>query len=92
MSRFYCDPGGIRTPNPQLRRLMLYPVELLGQTVVSAKIVIRSALEKFQKNGYWFSLRLASFNTSLKKSITPAFCPKSTTNSGNLPPKFKYIR
>jgi hypothetical protein len=25
-----CAPGGIRTPNPQLRRLMLYPVELLA--------------------------------------------------------------
>jgi hypothetical protein len=23
-----CTPGGSRTPNPQLRRLMLYPVEL----------------------------------------------------------------
>src|ERR1039457_2116799 len=25
------DPGGSRTPNPQLRRLMLYPVELRGR-------------------------------------------------------------
>ena len=24
------DPGGARTPNPQFRRLMLYPIELRG--------------------------------------------------------------
>src|ERR1035441_2317640 len=28
------DPGGSRTPNPQLRRLMLYPVELRGRPPV----------------------------------------------------------
>ena len=26
-----CAPEGSRTPNPQLRRLMLYPVELLAR-------------------------------------------------------------
>src|SRR5207302_7871154 len=25
------DPGGARTPNPQFRRLMLYPIELRGR-------------------------------------------------------------
>jgi hypothetical protein len=25
------DPGGSRTPNPQIRSLMLYPVELRGR-------------------------------------------------------------
>src|ERR1035437_6056426 len=29
------DPGGSRTPNPQLRRLMLYPVELRGRLPLS---------------------------------------------------------
>ena len=28
---FNGDPGGSRTPNPQIRSLMLYPVELRGQ-------------------------------------------------------------
>ncbi len=28
MRTFYCDPGGIRTHDPQLRRLLLYPAEL----------------------------------------------------------------
>jgi hypothetical protein len=28
---FSCDPGGIRTHDPQLRRLLLYPTELPGQ-------------------------------------------------------------
>ena len=27
-----CDPGGIRTHDPQLRRLLLYPAELPDQT------------------------------------------------------------
>lgn len=26
-----CDPGGIRTHDPQLRRLLLYPTELPDQ-------------------------------------------------------------
>ena len=30
-----CAPGGSRTPNPQLRRLMLYPVELRVRVNVS---------------------------------------------------------
>ena len=29
--RMYGDPGGSRTPNPQIRSLMLYPVELRGR-------------------------------------------------------------
>lgn len=29
---WFCDPAGTRTPNRQLRRLMLYPVELPDQT------------------------------------------------------------
>ena len=28
---FFCDPGGIRTHDPQLRRLLLYPAELRDQ-------------------------------------------------------------
>ena len=27
------DPGGSRTPNPQIRSLMLYPIELRGRMV-----------------------------------------------------------
>src|SRR5690606_6093317 len=27
----FCDPGRIRTPNPQSRNLIFYPVELLGR-------------------------------------------------------------
>jgi hypothetical protein len=30
------DPGGSRTPNPQIRSLMLYPVELRGRYVFSS--------------------------------------------------------
>jgi len=28
--QLFCDPGGIRTHDPQLRRLLLYPAELRG--------------------------------------------------------------
>ena len=31
------DPGGIRTPDPQLRRLLLYPTELRGHVIVNAR-------------------------------------------------------
>ena len=31
MSGFLCEGTGTRTPNLQLRRLLLYPVELTGQ-------------------------------------------------------------
>src|ERR1700739_1367901 len=34
------DPGGSRTPNPQFRRLMLYPVELRGR---GAKLEMESS-------------------------------------------------
>jgi hypothetical protein len=29
------DPGGIRTHDPQLRRLLLYPAELPGQNFIA---------------------------------------------------------
>ena len=32
---FLSDPGGIRTHDPQLRRLLLYPAELLDQLSMS---------------------------------------------------------
>ena len=35
-TQLFRDPAGTRTPNPQLRRLMLYPVELPDQTSPSA--------------------------------------------------------
>ena len=28
-----CDHGGVRTPNPQSRNLIFYPVELRGQLI-----------------------------------------------------------
>jgi hypothetical protein len=34
---FSGDPGGSRTPNPQIRSLMLYPVELRGRDLSTAE-------------------------------------------------------
>ncbi len=31
---FQSDPGGVRTPNPQSRNLIFYPVELRGQFIL----------------------------------------------------------
>ena len=35
-----CAPEGSRTPNPQLRRLMLYPVELQAHAIVDLGMAI----------------------------------------------------
>jgi hypothetical protein len=48
-SRLNGDPGGSRTPNPQFRRLMLYPVELRGQKMVRP--------ERFELPTFWFVAR-----------------------------------
>ena len=32
------DPGGARTPNPQFRRLMLYPIELRGRDRINVPV------------------------------------------------------
>src|SRR5438067_2505037 len=44
------DPGGNRTPNPQFRRLMLYPVELRGHA--SSQEMVRP--ERFELPTFWF--------------------------------------
>ena len=33
MIAFKSDHGGVRTPNPQSRNLIFYPVELRGQVI-----------------------------------------------------------
>ena len=33
------DPGGSRTPNPQIRSLMLYPIELRGRVIAVREAV-----------------------------------------------------
>ena len=38
-----CDPTGTRTPNPQLRRLMLYPVELSDPNSAATRTVSAEA-------------------------------------------------
>ncbi len=36
--RLFCDSGGIRTHDPQLRRLLLYPAELRNHVFQNAKV------------------------------------------------------
>jgi hypothetical protein len=45
-----CTSGGIRTPNPQFRRLMLYPIELRRQKLRK----IRKAMEEVLSRNYTF--------------------------------------
>src|SRR5205814_9909664 len=46
------DPGGSRTPNPQIRSLMLYPVELRGRCKIENRIMVRP--ERFELPTFWF--------------------------------------
>ncbi len=53
----FCDPGGIRTPDPQIRNLLLYPTELLDQSCIpfcgeaDAKVVLfsKNAKKSYKK-------------------------------------------
>ena len=36
----HCDPVGIRTQDPQLRRLLLYPAELPDRTLSGVSVII----------------------------------------------------
>src|SRR5580692_1154017 len=49
--RNHGGPGGARTPNPQFRRLMLYPIELQGH--LHQKPSLQSAMSK----EYWWAVK-----------------------------------
>jgi hypothetical protein len=46
-------PGGARTPNPQFRRLMLYPIELQGRNLVAGGRKKRRERGKKRKTLGW---------------------------------------
>ncbi len=50
-------PGGIRTPNPQFRRLMIYPVDLRAQSP-NDSIPIPYLKEKFEQNKSYTALKM----------------------------------
>ena len=58
-----CDPGGIRTHDPQLRRLLLYPAELLDPKQIlfcECKISVFSQYRQIYFTGFrglWHGLR-----------------------------------
>jgi hypothetical protein len=53
------DPGGSRTPNPQIRSLMLYPIELRGRWSNSTTDSYDSASDKHQPRGQdWRRIRI----------------------------------
>ena len=53
-----CDPVGIRTQDPQLRRLLLYPTELPDHRFAVAKIVL-------------FSMSVPVFAKKMQKHFIP---------------------
>ena len=61
-----CDPGGIRTHDPQLRRLLLYPAELRGLIYCAklekfkllTRIAATAAILYFEVMRTWLDLRL----------------------------------
>ena len=38
--KLYSDRGGVRTPNPQSRNLIFYPVELRGRLIYDFRLLI----------------------------------------------------
>ena len=72
-------PGGIRTPNPQLRRLMLYPVELQArqkQPELSSSILQANRMRNvFAGVGLQFGLLFPAINrTTLSRSFRHFRC------------------
>ncbi len=61
-STYICAPGGIRTPNPQIRSLMLYPVEL------------RMRFLHPERNPFGIELRM-QIKFYLSYASDPAFAP-----------------
>ena len=56
------DSGGIRTHDPQLRRLLLYPTELRNQSRFSNRVAIQWTIPplKLRKSNTNFSIRKIS--------------------------------
>ena len=53
------DPGRIRTPNPQSRNLIFYPVELRGQRIAKVAIFLPSPTNPIRKDfGFYTSIHL----------------------------------
>ncbi len=51
------DPGRIRTPNPQSRNLIFYPIELRSPQIESAKIyILKLNLMKYRSIIVFFEL------------------------------------
>ena len=48
------DPGGIRTHDPQLRRLLLYPTELLDRFFISGGKITKNNLTRRSNALYLF--------------------------------------
>jgi hypothetical protein len=66
------DPGGSRTPNPQIRSLMLYPVELRGRAEICGRKAVYTYLRvlgmsyrRVQEFTYFSSAREANSVGSL---------------------------
>ena len=61
------EPGGIRTPDPRLRRPVLYPTELLTHNIKYDSIIFIICQEKISKKTYsnWALLYLKVVNCNI---------------------------
>ena len=69
------DPGGARTPNPQFRRLMLYPIELRGRMAggrsrASLDRTPEAAVPTFKKMGWETGIEPATAGATVRCSAS----------------------
>ena len=75
LNKYACDPAGIRTQDPQLRRLLLYPAELPDQFSVALEGSLQKSLHSsckvsdFSVSGKIYSLVSAPLIVALRFGI-----------------------
>ena len=61
LSSSFGDPAGIRTPDPQLRRLLLYPAELRDHHISQIRLQCCERFSQIRVQRYYFFLKCANF-------------------------------
>ena len=69
-----CDSGGIRTPDPQLRRLLLYPTELPNRAQKARKGTAFFSI--MQEKTYFLRFLLSFFRANCQKVVPNPACGK----------------
>ena len=87
--RMYGDPGGSRTPNPQIRSLMLYPVELRGRVFNNLRETLLGSIRlKSERFAEFDALHTLPPPPKQMQALRPASSRVSLA-SFSLPPQMK---